>query len=174
MRCRSVIRRLLTAASAADLARTGPAVSLTDEAWVRDRRVARLEYRPFQVQSGGAVGQWHQQVRVALRFSTVPAIVPALTAQPAEAAALAGQLLNAEQARGWQAAALPSGLIRDPFADAPGTPTGPRFESRDRSRWPIPTDCRGFTLDRVRSHRSRSAQPAAHQPGPGHSHTHPG
>lgn len=119
--------RLLTAASAADRAQTG-AVRLTDEAWVRDQRVARLEYRPFQVQSGGAAGQWHQHVRVALRFSTVPAAAPAFAAQPAEAAALAGQLLNADQARAWRAAALPSGLIRDPFADAPNTPTGPRFK----------------------------------------------
>jgi len=122
----------LLAADAAGVAQAQPqqAVRLVDEAWVRDRRVARIEYRPFQLQPGAQSALWHHSLRVTLRFSGAAVAggqaVPA--AAPGDDGVMQSQLLNAHQARTWRAAPALTGAVRDPFAAAADTPLGPRYK----------------------------------------------
>jgi hypothetical protein len=101
---------------------------LVDEAWVRDRRVARLEFSPLQFAANGLNAIWHTQVRVEIRFSAIPS-GDVLVSAPSDADhEVLSQLINSEQAYNWRVAPAMSGAIRDPFADAPDTPLGARYK----------------------------------------------
>jgi hypothetical protein len=109
---------------------TGASARLVDEAWIRDRRVARLEFSPLQLKEGGLNATWHSQIRVEIRFSEVPAVNSSTLAAPLNSDGILDQLINSSQARDWRVSPAATGTIRDPFADAPATPLGPRYKLR--------------------------------------------
>jgi hypothetical protein len=115
-------------ATAPEVKQSGVSARLVDEGWVRDRRVARLEFSPLQFGVDGGNPVWHSQIRVEIRFSEPDAAGVSDPAGSGSDNEILSQLINAEQARNWRVSLAASGAIRDPFADAPNTPLGPRYK----------------------------------------------
>ncbi len=99
----------VTIAPALQMGKPSPTARIADEAWIRDQRVVRVEYRPFEYDPRTGTLVWHPDVRVRLRFA-YPSGKMLSSGMPATSKAespfeplLAGTLLNYEQAKGWRA-----------------------------------------------------------------------
>ncbi len=79
------------------------------EAWVRDQRIVRLEFFPFQYNPVRLEVRWNAHLQADIAFGGMPARplpAPAAPQDPATASSLQGVLLNAASAPGWR---MPSG-----------------------------------------------------------------
>ncbi len=108
------------------------AVNISGDAWLRDQRIIRVEFHPFQIEPGGTSLRWHRSLQVAVSFdypagAKTPQLELQAGANPFEGA-LKASLLNYDQARSWRAAPqdaadpLPSSLL------AGNAASGPRYK----------------------------------------------
>jgi hypothetical protein len=103
---------------------------LAGEAWIRDQRVVRVEFNPFQYNPGQGELLWHRHVRVAVRFedaASQPDGDPGQAGRsPAFEPALRETVLNYEQSMAWR---QPPGqaAIHSPAGVQDLLATGPRY-----------------------------------------------
>ncbi|MFN2152878.1 MAG: C25 family peptidase propeptide domain-containing protein, partial [Anaerolineales bacterium] len=84
-------------------------VRIAEEAWIRDQRVVRIEYTPFEYNSNTGQLTWHPEVEFRLHFSYLPKKTPevlenavaSISDHPLERL-LKENLLNYEQAIQWR------------------------------------------------------------------------
>ncbi|HBY08333.1 MAG TPA: hypothetical protein DEH22_11280 [Chloroflexi bacterium] len=95
------------------------AVRIADEAWMRDQRLIRLEYSPFEYEPASGTLKWYPYLKVRLHFeypagqgevasSQTPAADPTLESY------FADTLLNYEQAAQWRALPDTNPLVTPP------------------------------------------------------------
>ena len=83
-------------------------VYVESEAWIRDQRVARLEFSPFQYHPNSGAVIWHRRVLVEVNFLGDSSGLSDLPAQPGATQdglfeqVLQGMLLNYAAARSWR------------------------------------------------------------------------
>ncbi len=93
-------------------------VQILDEAWLRDQRILRLAFYPFQVDSARGELTWHRRVQVRLTFHQTPSGAISAASPPAESRAtsrainpfesvLRENLINYAQARAWRKSSMP-------------------------------------------------------------------
>ncbi len=93
---------------------------IAEEAWIRDQRVVRIEYSPFEYNASMGNLIWHPTVRIKVNFSfpdgnleNFSAKKLGLTASPFEAM-LETSLLNYDQAKSWRGQPAPTGVQTTP------------------------------------------------------------
>jgi hemin uptake protein HemP len=105
------------------------AVSIIGDAWLRDQRIIRVQFHPFQVEPGGTSLRWHRSLQVELAFSHIasasnPVAEDQASINPFEGA-LQANLLNYETARSWRvspqsaAVPLPNSVLSSNAASTP-------------------------------------------------------
>ena len=113
----------------AGLIQTAP-VSLGETAWLRDQRLVRVVFYPFQLNSTGDGLTWHKRLRVELRFSQpAPGRLPTIPPKQPGAdspfeQALAHSLLNYSSSPAWRGRpedSSPAQSLAPGLAQAQGT-----------------------------------------------------
>jgi hypothetical protein len=91
--------------SANTLYPTRPAL-ITQDAWLREQRIIRIELYPFQIRADDGALIWHRHLRVAVHFyrTTAPGLARSIAAGPSPfESVLRGALVNYEAAKQWRA-----------------------------------------------------------------------
>jgi uncharacterized repeat protein (TIGR01451 family) len=80
------------------------AARVAETAWLRDQRLARLEFYPFQYQANTGALLWHSRLLVEISFTGAVAADPVVTETAATSfeTLLSNSLLNYETARNWR------------------------------------------------------------------------
>lgn len=91
-------------------------VQIAEEAWIRDQRVVRIEYKPFQFDAQSGVLTWHPNVKVQIEFNNPFDIASDSPIEnqygddsPFEAM-LETSLLNYEQSKDWRGIPSSTGI----------------------------------------------------------------
>src|SRR5512135_144761 len=112
--------------------------SITQDAWLRDQRIIRVELYPFQVRTDRGELIWHRHLQVAVRFYRTTALARAQSANswpsPFESA-LRSTLVNYEEAKQWRAQPADQPIspqaqpaLTQSTASAPSSMTSPQIK----------------------------------------------
>ncbi len=106
---------------------SNPVARIAEEAWIRDMRVVRIEYTPFQYNASNGILTWHPNVKAKLQFKTpfgISANQLTENRDPGNSpfdTILQTSLLNYEQAKNWRSLAVSTNIQTTP------PDTGPRY-----------------------------------------------
>jgi hypothetical protein len=104
-------------------------VNLSPDAWVRDQRVVRVDFYPFQYNPRRGSLTWHRNIRVQILFNSEEISIEqpyiqesALGLPDPFAAILKSSLINYDTARFWRRLA-PAASLEQPVSDIPQAPS---------------------------------------------------
>lgn len=100
---------------------------IAEEAWIRDQRVVRIEYQPFEFDISSGVLTWHSAVKVRIHFNyplgipIEPSVAKYSQSESPFEGMLETSILNYEQAKIWRDMPVSSGIQTTP------PDSGPRY-----------------------------------------------